>query len=60
MDYFVGLGYEIVCFDMIGYGLSYVFDNKKCYYFKEILRDMEAMFDMYCKRSNIIIGYLYG
>lgn len=60
MDYFAGLGYEIVCPDMIGHGLSYAPDNKKSYHFKEILRDMEAMFDMYCKRSNIIIGHSYG
>ncbi|XP_062620918.1 uncharacterized protein LOC134282531 [Saccostrea cucullata] len=60
MDFFAKLGYEIVCPDMVGHGLSCAPDNKKSYHFREILRDMEAMFDIYCKRSNIIIGHSYG
>lgn len=60
MDYFAGLGYEIVSPDLIGHGLSFAPNNKKSYHFKEILRDLETVFDIYCKRSNIIIGHSYG
>lgn len=60
MDYFAGLGYEIVSPDLIGHGLSFAPNNKKSYHFKEILRDLETVFDFYCKRSNIIIGHSYG
>ncbi|XP_048735832.1 uncharacterized protein LOC125651303 [Ostrea edulis] len=60
MKYFANLGYEIICPDMIGHGLSCAPNDRKCYHFREILRDMEAMFDVYCKRSNVIIGHSYG
>jgi pimeloyl-ACP methyl ester carboxylesterase len=60
MNYFANLGYEIVCPDMVGHGFSCAPNERKSYHFREILRDMEAMFDLYCKRSNVLIGHSYG
>ena len=60
LDHFASLGYEIVCPDLIGHGLSCAPDNPKAYHFMEILDDMELIFDMYCKEKNIVIGHSYG
>ncbi|KAH3730171.1 protein ABHD8-like [Dreissena polymorpha] len=60
IEFFGSLGLEIVAPDLIGHGLSPASSNAAAYHFKEILSDMEAMFDKYCKRENIIIGHSYG
>ncbi|XP_069136671.1 uncharacterized protein [Argopecten irradians] len=60
IDYFAGLGYEIVCPDMIGHGLSCAPDKREAYHFDEILADINEIFDKYCKRKNIVIGHSYG
>lgn len=35
-------------------------DRRQVYHFNEILHDLEAIFDKYCKRQNVIIGHSYG
>ncbi|KAJ8304058.1 hypothetical protein KUTeg_017641 [Tegillarca granosa] len=60
IKHFSSLGYEIVCPDLIGHGLSSAPDDKSAYRFDEILEDIEELFDKYCKRSNFVIGHSYG
>ncbi|OWF43147.1 Abhydrolase domain-containing protein 8 [Mizuhopecten yessoensis] len=60
IDYFASLGYEIVCPDMIGHGLSCAPDRQQAYHFDEILADIDEIFDKYCKRKNVIVGHSYG
>lgn len=60
IDYFSALGYEIVCPDLIGHGLSFAPDHRQAYHFDEILADLDEVFDKYCKRKNVIIGHSYG
>ncbi|WAR00156.1 ABHD8-like protein [Mya arenaria] len=60
IDFFGHLGIEIIAPDLVGHGLSPAADNAKAYHFKEILADLEAVFDKYCKRENIVIGHSYG
>ena len=60
MEYFEKLDCEIICLDLIGHGLSDAPDNKASYTFDQILRDVQELFDKYCKRRNIIVGHSYG
>ncbi|XP_060070708.1 uncharacterized protein LOC132550635 [Ylistrum balloti] len=60
IEYFAEIGYEIVCPDMIGHGLSCAPDRKQAYHFDEILADIDEIFDKYCKRKNVIVGHSYG
>lgn len=59
-DFFSSMGLEVIAPDLIGHGFSCTPDNKKAYHFSEILTDMEAVFDKYCKRQNILVGHSYG
>ncbi|XP_013065565.2 protein ABHD8-like [Biomphalaria glabrata] len=59
-QYLSRLGYEIICPDLIGHGLSCAPKNAKAYHFNEIAVDLETIFNKYCKRRNIIIGHSYG
>ena len=60
LNYFSNLGYEIVAPDLIGHGLSCAPRNKSAYHFDEILTDLAAVFDKYCKKKNVIIAHSYG
>ena len=60
IEHFSRQGYEVIAPDIIGHGYSPIPRNKSCYLFKEILLDMFIIFDMYCKRQNIVIGHSYG
>jgi hypothetical protein len=60
IKHFARLGYEIVAPDLIGHGMSCAPRNSGAYHFKEIVADLEEIFDRYCKKRNIIIGHSYG
>lgn len=60
IDFFSQLGVEIIAPDLVGHGLSPAPQEQRAYHFKEILADLEAVFDKYCKRNNVIIGHSYG
>ena len=60
LDFFASLGLEVIAPDLLGHGFSSCPDNVKDYHFNEILADVEALFDKYCKRQNIIIAHSYG
>ena len=60
INYFSSLGFEIVAPDLIGHGMSEVPLKKKAYHFREILADVIAIFDRYCKKKNLVIGHSYG
>lgn len=60
LDYFSSKGYEIVCPDLIGHGFSASPHNPKDYSFEEISVDLLIIFDMFCKKQNVVIGHSYG
>lgn len=60
VDYFRDLGYELVVVDMIGHGFSAVPEKNDGYEFRQIALDALAVFDLYCKKTNVIIGHSYG
>ncbi|KAK3098492.1 hypothetical protein FSP39_020023 [Pinctada imbricata] len=60
LDYFSGLGYEVISPDLIGHGMSCAPDQPRAYHFQEILADIEVIFDTYCKEKNIVVGHSYG
>ena len=60
LDYFSSEGYEIVCPDLIGHGFSAAPHNPKNYKFEEISTDLLLLFDMFCKKQNVVIGHSYG
>ena len=60
LDFFASLGIEAVAPDLLGHGFSSCPNNAKDYSFNEILADVEAVFDKYCKRQNIVIAHSYG
>ena len=60
IKYFVEQGYEVIVPEWIGHGLCPVSADSKDYYFKDIARDLTLIFDLHCKKSNVIIGHSYG
>ena len=60
LDYFFSEGYEIVCPDLIGHGFSAAPQSHKAYTFEEISIDLLLIFDMFCKKQNVVIGHSYG
>lgn len=60
LDFFASLGIEVVAPDLLGHGFSSCPNKAKDYSFNEILADVEAVFDKYCKRQNIVIAHSYG
>ena len=60
LDYFFSEGYEIVCPDLIGHGFSAAPHSNKAYTFEEISIDLLLIFDMFCKKQNVVIGHSYG
>jgi len=50
--------YEIVAFDLLGHGRSPM--PKKGYGFNALVTDASAIFELYKKKNNIIIGHSYG
>ena len=60
LDYFSSKGFEVVCPDLIGHGFSAAPHNPKDYSFEEISVDLLIIFDMFCKKQNVVIGHSYG
>lgn len=60
LDYFAEEGYEIVAMDLIGHGFSCTPSDSSAYDFSEITKDLMVIFDMFCKRRNVVIGHSYG
>ena len=60
MQFFADLGTEVIAPDLIGHGYSCGPDTPRAYHFTEILADIEAIFDKFCKKQNVIIGHSYG
>ncbi|CAH1797484.1 unnamed protein product [Owenia fusiformis] len=60
VDYFRKEGYEIIVPDLLGHGYSQAPKTQSAYHFKELTKDIVAIFDRYCKRRNVIIGHSYG
>ena len=60
LDFIASFGIEAIAPDLLGHGLSSCPNRAKDYFFNEILADVEAVFDKYCKRQNIIIAHSYG
>ncbi len=61
LDYFGGVKkYELIAPDFLGHGFSGCPRRASAYHFKEIEKDLLKVFDLYCKRKNIVIGHSYG
>ena len=59
-DHFVREGYELVLPDLIGHGFSSAPQEPDAYNFCEIACDLLVIFDLYCKRKNMVVGHSYG
>ncbi|XP_074161571.1 protein ABHD8 [Sminthopsis crassicaudata] len=60
LDFFVGLGYEVVAPDLAGHGASSAPQVAAAYTFYALAEDMRAIFKRYAKRRNVLIGHSYG
>lgn len=60
--YFSSIGYEILAIDLIGHGLSCVPLESSMYSFQEVTKDVVAVIDSYCLRSQhcVVIAHGYG
>ena len=59
-QYFADLGYEVIVPEWIGHGFCPGSNDPRDFYFSEIVKDLTIIFDLHCKRSNVIIGHSYG
>lgn len=60
IHYFLNEGYEIVSLDLLGHGKSSKPSINAAYLFDKLANDVLYVFDMFCKRRNVVIGHSYG
>ncbi|ELU15330.1 hypothetical protein CAPTEDRAFT_83871, partial [Capitella teleta] len=60
IDHFGRQGYEMVIPDLIGHGMSATPQNLNAYTFDEIASDLLVLFDLLCKKRNVLVGHSYG
>ncbi|XP_066061548.1 protein ABHD8 [Chamaea fasciata] len=60
LEFFSGLGYEVVAPDLAGHGCSSAPPVAAAYTFYALAEDMRVVFKRYAKKRNILIGHSYG
>ncbi len=60
LEFFSTRGYEIIAVDLIGHGESSAPTDPKYYQFSSMAEDILFVFDMFARKSNIVIGHSYG
>ncbi|RNA21726.1 abhydrolase domain-containing 8 [Brachionus plicatilis] len=60
LKYFAEQNYEMIAIDLIGHGKSTKSKVFSHYEFIEICSHIRAVFDLFAKKNNIIIGHSYG
>ncbi|NXW78913.1 ABHD8 protein, partial [Hirundo rustica] len=60
LEFFSGLGYEVVAPDLAGHGCSSAPPVAAAYTFYALAEDMRVVFKRYAKRRNILVGHSYG
>ncbi|XP_032938292.1 protein ABHD8 [Catharus ustulatus] len=60
LEFFEGLGYEVVAPDLAGHGCSSAPPVAAAYTFYALAEDVRAVFKRYAKKRNILVGHSYG
>ncbi|KAF4801427.1 protein ABHD8 [Turdus rufiventris] len=60
LEFFSGLGYEVVAPDLAGHGCSSAPPVAAAYTFYALAEDVRAVFKRYAKKRNILVGHSYG
>ncbi|XP_034039217.1 protein ABHD8 [Thalassophryne amazonica] len=60
LEFFSGLGYEIIAPDLAGHGESSAPQIAAAYSFYALAEDLRTIFKRYARRRNILIGHSYG
>ncbi|NXO86112.1 ABHD8 protein, partial [Sitta europaea] len=60
LEFFAGLGYEVVAPDLAGHGCSSAPPVAAAYTFYALAEDMRAVFKRYAKKRNVLVGHSYG
>jgi hypothetical protein len=59
-EFFTKRGFEIVAFDLIGHGGSCRPADPQYYRFISLAQDTLFLFDLFARKTNIVIGHSYG
>ncbi|KAM6962693.1 protein ABHD8-like [Aplochiton taeniatus] len=60
LDFFSGLGYEVIAPDLAGHGASSAPQIAAAYTFYALAEDIRIIFKRYARKRNVLIGHSYG
>ncbi|KAF7666164.1 hypothetical protein LDENG_00116360 [Lucifuga dentata] len=60
LDFFSGLGYEVIAPELAGHGASSAPHTAAAYTFYALAEDMRLIFKRYARKRNILVGHSYG